>query len=260
MNLTGTDFLTIAMVRCFARCLLAGAAFNTRGMQNISLVFCMQPGLELIHPDPREYRKALRRYVRHYQSHPFWMPCLVGLFLHMESAIAAGRMPAAALAKVKDTTAYTLSAIGDSVFAGSLLIFWALGTICLLLQGHTLLPLMAGLVFFTGLQLFRAYTFMAGLRGGFLFLERLRRWDLINWGTRFKYANAVLLIWLWTLVWPPPLVWWQWLPGVAGLMLFGRFVRTGLVSRVLAAMAFLALVQFYPLVREGVLDILGAMG
>jgi hypothetical protein len=37
-------------------------------------------------------------------------------------------------------------------------------------------------------------------------------------------------------------------------------VRTGLVSRVLAAMAFLALVQFYPLVREGILDILGAMG
>jgi hypothetical protein len=27
-----------------------------------------------------------------------------------------------------------------------------------------------------------------------------------------------------------------------------------------ARMAFLALVQFYPLVREGILDILGAMG
>ncbi len=260
MNRFGTDAHTAAMIRSFVRCLLAGAAFNTRGMQNISLVFCMQPGLEAIYPDAKEYRAALRRYVRHYQSHPFWMPCLVGLFLHMERAIAVGRMPAAALAKVKDTTAYTLSAIGDSVFAGSFLIFWALGTICLLLQGHTLLPLLIGILFFVGLQAFRAYTFMAGFQGGFLFLERLRRWNLINWGSRVKYANAVLLVWLWTLVWPHPLVWWQWLPGVAGLILFGRFVRTGMVSRFIAALAFLALLQFYPLVRGGILDILEAMG
>lgn len=254
------DTKTFAMVRSFARCLLAGAAFNTRGMQNISLTFAMQPGLAAIHEDPREYRMALRRYVRHYQSHPFWMPCLVGIFLHMEQAIAHGRFPAKMLSKVKDTTAYTLSAIGDSVFAGSLLILWALATICLYLAGHSATALVVGLLFFFGLQFFRVYTFVAGLRHGFQFLERLRRWDLINWGTRIKYVNAVLLVWLWTLIWPQPLLWWQWLMGVAALVLFGRFVRTGLVSRVFAAAAFLGLTHLYPILRNTVLDFLGGMG
>ena len=97
----------------------------------------MQPGLEIIHTDPKELRKARKRYVRHYQSHPFWMPCLVGIFLNVEKAIATGSFPPTMLQKVKDTTAYALSAIGDSVFAGSLLIFWALATVCLLLSGFT---------------------------------------------------------------------------------------------------------------------------
>lgn len=260
MSLSRPDSKTLTMVRCFARCLLAGAAFNTRGMQNISLIHAMQPGLASIHEDPREYRLAVRRYVRHYQSHPFWMPCLVGIFLHMEQAIAHGRFPPRMFAKVKDTTSYTLSAIGDSVFAGSLLILWALGTICLVLAGHQGWALGVGLAFFLGLQAFRIYTFVAGLRHGFQVLERLRRWDLINWGTRVKYVNAVLLVWLWTLVWPQPLTWWQWLMGVVALMLFGRFVRTGLVSRVFAAAAFLGLIHVYPLLKNTVLDFLGGMG
>lgn len=260
MNRPCVDTRSMAFLRSFVRCLLAGAAFNTRGMQNISLTYAMQPGLAAIHEDPREYRMALRRYVRHYQSHPFWMPCLVGIFLHMEQAIAAGRFPPKMLAKVKDTTAYTLSAIGDSVFAGSLLILWALLTICLLLTGHTTLPFLLGLTFFLGLQAFRVYTFLVGLRGGFQFLERLRKWNLINWGTRVKYFNAVLLVWLWALIWPQPLIWWQWLIGVVALMLFGRFVRTGVLSRVFAAAAFLALIQMYPLLRGLILDFLVGMG
>lgn len=241
------------MVRSFFRCFFAGAAFNTRGMQNISLVFCIQPGLEVLYPEADKYKVALRRYVRHYQSHPFWMPCLVGLFLHMEQAIAAGRMPAEALSKIKDTTAYTLSAIGDSVFAGSLLIFWALLSICLILHDLALAALGLGVLLFVGLQVFRAYTFTAGLRGGFLFLNRLRSWNLINWGTRIKYVNAVLLVWLWTVIWPQPIVWWQWLVGVTSLLLFGRFVRTGIVSRFFAALVFLFLLQLYPVLQGQIL-------
>ncbi|WP_147819957.1 PTS system mannose/fructose/sorbose family transporter subunit IID [Salidesulfovibrio onnuriiensis] len=260
MRLPQADTKTLAMIRSFFRCLLAGAAFNTRGMQNISLTFAMQPGLSAIHRDPKDYRMALRRYVRHYQSHPFWMPCLVGIFLHMEESISQDRFPPKMLSKVKDTTTYTLSAIGDSVFAGSLLILWALSSICLYLSGHGGLSLGFGLAFFLGLQAFRVYTFVAGLRHGFRFLERLRRWDLINWGTRIKYVNALLLVWLWALVWPHPLLWWQWLLGVVALMLFGRFVRTGLVSRVFAAAAFLGLIHLYPLLRKTILDFLGGMG
>jgi len=240
------DSHAMSYLRSFMRCYMAGAGFNTRGMQNIGLMYAMQPGLTAIHTDPKALKAAQKRYVRHYQSHPFWLPCLVGIFLNVESTIAAGRFPPKMLTKVKDTTTYTLSALGDSVFNGSLLIFWALLTICLLLSGHTTAPLVLGLCFFIGLQAFRAYCFVGGARHGFKFLERFRRWDLINWGRRFKYANAALMLWLWALIWPRPHDWWEWVIGAAALMLFGRFVRTGLVSRVFAAAIFVAGIDLFP--------------
>lgn len=235
-----------AFMRTFVRCWLGGACFNTRGMQNIGMTYAMMPGLRAIHPDPAAYRRALRRYVRHHQSHPFWLPCLAGIYLHLEQNIHDGRFPEKMFHKVRDTTSYTLSALGDSVFAGSLLVFWALATTAMLLAGLQVAPFVLGLLLFAGLQGFRALTFLAGLRNGLQFLERLRRWDLINWGARLKYANAGLLVVIWAQIWPQPMVWWQWVLGVSALTLFGRFVNTGLISRVFAAAAFLLMTELLP--------------
>lgn len=242
----------MAHLRSFLRCYLVGAGFNTRGMQNIGMVFAMQPGLRAIHTDPKALKAALKRYARHYQSHPFWTPCLVGILLNVEASIKTGRFPPKMLAKVKDTMAYTLSAIGDSVFAGSLLIFWALLTICLVLSGWRGTAVAVGVAFLIGLQIFRAYTFAAGLRQGFQFLEKLKKWNLINWGRRVKYANAGLLIWLWVLIWPLPHQWWELPLGVGGLLLFARFVRTGVLSRVLAVVVFVMLIDVYPWMEESI--------
>lgn len=240
----------MAFLRSFMRCYMAGAGFNTRGMQNIGLMYAMQPGLRAIHTDPKALKAAQKRYVKHYQSHPFWLPCLVGIYLNVESSIAQGRFPPKMLSKVKDTTAYTLSALGDSVFGGSLLIFWALLSICLLLAGQEKAALAFGGSMFFGLQAFRAYTFVCAVRQGFKFLEWLKRWDLINWGRRVKYVNAALLVWLWTLIWPEPYRWWEWLLGVGGLILIGRFVRMGLASRVFAVAAFVGFIDLFPQLEQ----------
>jgi len=242
----------MAFVRSFMRCYLVGTAFNTRGLQNIGMTYAMQPGLAAIHEDPKDLKAAQKRYARHYQSHPFWSSCMVGILLNVETSIATGHFPPKMLSKVKDTTAYTLSAIGDSVFAGSLLIFWAMSTICLLLSGYTGGAFALGLTFFIGLQAFRAYTFIGGVKYGFRFLERLKKWDLINWGRRVKYANAVLLVWMWTLIWPRPYEWWHMLLGVTALIAFTKFVRTGILSRVLAVAVFMGLVEIYPWVEGAI--------
>ena len=251
-----TDSRAMAFVRSFMRCYLVGAGFNTRGMQNLGLMYAMQPGLRAIHTDPKALRAAQKRHVGHYQSHPFWTPCLVGIFLYVESAISAGRFPPKMLAKIRDTTAYTLSALGDSVFAGSLLIFWALMTICLLLSGQPSAALVMGLAFFAGLQAFRIWIFVGGLRQGFKFLEKLKRLNLINWGRRVKYLNAGLLLWLWALIWPRPFDWTEWLSGTVALLLFARFVRTGILGRALAAVIFVVAIDQYPQVEQWVRSLL----
>lgn len=240
----------MAHVRSFIRCYMAGAGFNTRGMQNLGLMYAMQPGLDAIHASIRERKAAYKRYVRHYQSHPFWLPCLVGIYLNVESSIAQGRFPPKMLAKVKTTTAYTLSALGDSVFAGSMLIFWALLTICLILSGQIEAAVALGLTFFIGLQAFRIYTFVCGLRQGFRFLDRLKRWDLINLGRRVKFVNAALVLWLWIIIWPRPFLWWEWLIGVSALMLVGKYGKMGFFPRMLAAGLFVVAIENFPSIEQ----------
>jgi len=236
-----------AYLRCFLRTYLVGASMNPRGLMSIGLLYAMQPGLWIIHHEPKAREQALKRYARHFSSHPFWVPCLVGIFLAVEADIAGRRLPPEALEKVKNTTSYTLSAIGDSVFAGSLLIFWALATTCLLLLGQRALPFTMGLFFFLGLQAFRVYTFLGGVRRGFSFLAELKRWDLINWGRRIKFVNAALLLCLWALLFPVgDAASWGWGMGalaLAGLLsirpVLPRWVVAGVVLAVLTAIPWL---------------------
>jgi PTS system mannose-specific IID component len=238
-----------AYLRCFLRTYLVGASMNPRGLMSVGLLYAMQPGLWAIHRETSAREQALKRYARHFSSHPFWVPCLVGIFLNVEADIATRRLPPETLEKIKNTTSYTLSAIGDSVFAGSLLIFWALLTSCLLLVGQRALPVGIGLLFFLGLQCFRVYTFLGGVRRGFSFLGALKRWDLINWGRRIKFVNAALLLWLWHLLFPRgDASGWAW--GMAGLTLAGALTLRPLLPRWVVAAIVLAVLMAAPWLTE----------
>ena len=178
---------------CFLRSYLLGAAFTPQGMQSLGITHALAPGLSEIHPDPEGLLLARRRYIRHFNTHPFGAPFLLGLFLNLEQLIARGVLPAEALSNIKDTAGYTLSAIGDSVFSGTLIPFWVLTSACLLL----LCPPWAALLFtfclFAALQALRLASFYFALRHGLTALERLKDFNIINWGERLKYCNALLL-------------------------------------------------------------------
>lgn len=225
-------------IRCFFRSFLVGTGFNNRGLQNVGFCYAMQPGLEAIYSDPKELSKARKRYVRHYNSHPFWAPMLVGIFLSTEMQIKSGRFPVSMYDKVKTTTSNSLSAIGDSMFAGSMLIFWALSTICLLLTGNDLYAVLFGVLLFICLQVFKVYTFLAGVNMGITVLEKMRRWDLINWGQKIKYCNAVLVLALWYIIWPKPVEWLNWYSGAAALGLLGWLIGSRKIARDLVALLF----------------------
>lgn len=182
-----------ALVLCFLRSYLVAAGFNAHGMQNLGFIYAIEPGLRRIYRDSDDLRAARERYITHYNTHPFWTPLLLGIFLHEEENIRRGLVPARALTSIKDTASYTLSAIGDSVFTGTLLPLWAIGSACLVVSGHTGLALFFTILLFALLQVFRLYTFVLGLRNGMTALAQVRRFRLIDWGQRFKIANAVLL-------------------------------------------------------------------
>lgn len=191
-----------ALISCFLRSYLTGAAFNTRGMQNIGLGYAIDPGLQEIYSDPVSLQKARRRHIRLYNTHPLWNPLLIGLFLALESKISRNLFPAPTMPRVKSTLVFTLSAIGDSFFSGSFLVTWSLTTILLLfLDLHTLAVLLALGVFLL-IQLFKLYTFYMGATQGLIFINRLKKWNLINWGSRLKICNAFLVLAFWLVIWP----------------------------------------------------------
>ena len=187
------------LLSCFLRCYLVGAAYNTRGLQHVGLAFAMEPALTVIYPDQVERDQVFKRYLKLYNTHFFWTPLVVGLFLSLEVKIAQGLVPAEMLDNVKTTTAFTLSAIGDTFFSASLMGLWALSGACLVAGGQYGLLAALVIVLFLAAQAFKIVTFRAGYREGFQILRRLKKWDLVNLGRRIKVANAVLLTLFWFL-------------------------------------------------------------
>ncbi|EHJ47743.1 PTS system mannose/fructose/sorbose family IID component [Solidesulfovibrio carbinoliphilus subsp. oakridgensis] len=190
------------LVSCFLRCYLIGAAYNTRGLQHVGLAYAMEPGLTVLYPDPDLRSRIFDRYLNLYNTHFFWTPLLVGLFLSLEVKIARGVVPSEMLDSVKTTTAFTLSAIGDTFFSASIMGLWGLSAACLVAWGHYGLLAALTAALFLAAQVFKAMTFRAGYREGFHVLRRLKRWDLVNLGRKVKVANAALLTVFWILAHP----------------------------------------------------------
>ena len=190
------------MLRCFLRSYLTSSAFNTRGMQNIGLAYAIDPGLQEIYPDHHNLQRARRRHVKLYNSHHLWNPILIALFLNLEKKISRGLFPPQAMPKVKSTLVFTLSAIGDSFFSGSLLVTWSLITILLIFLNLGAFALALGIALLVVVQIFKLITFHKGATQGLIFINQLKKWNLINWGSRLKQLNSFLIPAFWLVIWP----------------------------------------------------------
>ncbi|MDL2291064.1 PTS system mannose/fructose/sorbose family transporter subunit IID [Desulfovibrio sp. OttesenSCG-928-F20] len=224
----------------FLRSYMIPAAYNHSGLQNISFLYAIEPALFFLHGSGPKLAEARLRYARNYNCHPFFTPLLLGVLLRMEIAIAEGRIEAQVLENVRETTANTLSAIGDSFFNGSLLAFWALATACLVLAGMPLAALSLTASAFFLLQIFKLATFVVGLRKGMSVFPLLRRCDLINWSEHLKAVNAVLLaLFLWLAL--PDAAPLRWLSAGLYLLIVGWIIGKIHVPRIFIALILLAL-------------------
>lgn len=178
---------------CFFRSYFLTAGYNPHGLQNIGFAFAMQPGLEALYSPGPGLQEARARYISHFNCHPFFASLLLGIFLRLEKDIAKGVMAKDLLLNLKDTSANTLSAIGDALFSGGFLPFWVLTTGSLILADMVPAAIAFTVVFFLALQCIRFAAFVAGWRMGFAAFGRLAGWRLILMAEKLKYMNAVLL-------------------------------------------------------------------
>ncbi len=167
---------------------------SVHGMQRVGLLHAIDPALKEIYPSPCELQKARHRYLGHMRTHTVMASLLVGFCIALEKNIAIKKMSADTVEKLISTTATTLSAIGDSFFSASILVFWAL--LCALSIAHGAVH---WVVIHTGILLsaatiFRIYTFYLSVSHGLSILQSLRKMNLINWAERIKIINALLIV------------------------------------------------------------------
>lgn len=182
------------LLRCFFRSYMVGAAYNPRGLQNVGFLYALEPGLAALYDDKHALRNARFRHARHFNSHPFFTPMLLGAYLRMEEGIVQGRLSAQAFAGLKEVAANTLSGIGDSFFNGTCLNTWALCCATLVCLEQPLSAFVLSVSLLLMVQAFKLATFIMGWRLGMSILILMKRLDLINWGERLKCFNALLLV------------------------------------------------------------------
>lgn len=193
---------TRTCLRCLARTWLVGAVMSARGMQHLGQLYVMNPGLAALYPEPEALLKARVRYMEHIYTHPHWTPLFTGIMLALEKEVAGGRLAPELIPALRNATASTLSALGDSLFSGTLLVAWVFSTILLLWDGYEIPALIWTGFLFSALTAFRLFSFFLGARRGIAALLRIKRLNCINWGERLKLVNGVLLALLIRRMWP----------------------------------------------------------
>ncbi len=181
-------------LRCFLRVWFMGAAMTTRGMQHLGLLFAMDPALVKLHQDPQSICEARKRYLVHANTHPLMAPILVGLLISLESLVATKKMPSQNMQRIISTTSETFSAIGDSFFSGTLIVFWALVTTLFILNHYNTEAIIWTCFLLALLLLFRVWFFFSGLRHGLMMLTNIRKLNLINQAQRLKVINSILIV------------------------------------------------------------------
>lgn len=192
---------TSVALRCLARCGCLNAAISARAMQEIGLLFAIEPAVMALYPPGKERRAALLRHAGHSNTHPYMMPLYLGITLSLERRIADGSLPPAALDGLSRTISTTLSAIGDGFFEGAVLPCWSLACVIAVLCGHVWAAIALTGLLVAGMVAFRIVLFFYGLRHGVAALQWLKRLTLIDWAGRIKRVNAVLLA---ALLWVTP--------------------------------------------------------
>ena len=110
---------TRTALSCLARSCCINAAVTARGMQQLGLLFALEPALRHLYPEAEARAQAAAHYSAHSNTHPYMLPFYMGLLLNIEEQVAEGKLPSNALDTVRRTLGTTLSAVGDGFFRGA---------------------------------------------------------------------------------------------------------------------------------------------
>ncbi len=148
------------------------AAWNPERMQNVGFLFGIRSALKKIwRRDSKEFETACERASSLFNTHPYFVPAMMGLTIHVEEKVAAGELPVSAVEYLKSKIAAPLNALGSLWFWDHLRLL-----VFLLAVPFLLIPDPAGVVagavlYFAVFNYFHFTTRWRGLKFGLTYGE-----------------------------------------------------------------------------------------
>jgi mannose/fructose/N-acetylgalactosamine-specific phosphotransferase system component IID len=110
----------LSLFRLAARSFFIQAGWNFERMQGLGFSFALKPGLQRLYPDPLELRRALKRHLEFFNTHPYIAPLVMGAVLRSEKECLVKKTDVARSSVLKQALMGPLAALGDSLFWATL--------------------------------------------------------------------------------------------------------------------------------------------
>lgn len=121
-----TAAVVLPVTGLWCRSLLVQAAWNSERMLNLGLTMMMAPVVTRIHGTGPAGRAALHKYLDHFNTHPYFISLLVGVFSRLEATGGGDAARVAAVKREDERLLGPLAAAGGSFFWEGLRPLWGL--------------------------------------------------------------------------------------------------------------------------------------
>jgi mannose/fructose/N-acetylgalactosamine-specific phosphotransferase system component IID len=184
------------LLKVLWRSLFINTTLNDRNLQNLGLVYCIQPVLKEVVKDTRMYLQRLTSYFEYFYSNPFFATVILGICINLERKNKFDMIH-----KIKLEAMSPIAALADSLVWGTLKPFATLifGSMAFLYMPVG--PIGFWVVLFLSTNFFRVYNLFASDRLGLgiiFHLSKLNLQQVIEFLKRAAvlYFGGFLLIYL----------------------------------------------------------------
>ena len=182
----------LTLIKSFFRLFLLQASWNFERMQNVGVLFVLEPVLRTLYRDEL-LQEACQRHLSYFNTHPYMAAPVLGATIALEEKRACGLEGTFSVDDFKRMAMAPYAAIGDAFFWGGVRPLVA----CLAIFFASKESLWAPVIFLVLFNLphlwTRLFGFVRGYQRGISIVEIVQRYRLPDVAIRLKEAMVVLL-------------------------------------------------------------------
>jgi len=182
----------LVLLRSLLRTLLLQASWNFERMQNLGVLYVLEPALCALYRD-EELREAYQRHMTYFNTHPYLASPVLGAAIALEQRRAQGQEGSFSVEDFKAMTMAPYAAIGDALFWGGLRPLVACVALFFAVKGSLLAPVILLLLFNIPHLWMRLFGFIRGYVLGVSVVEIVQRHRLPDLSIRLKEVMVVIL-------------------------------------------------------------------